>query len=162
MFTVDHRVGILGALGGSMALDGGVCPCCSTALLAACVASNDVEVHGDNVQSPSSSLIVPVHEAVGSCDNSYPVVLALELWQIPRQEHTIIDSPSELLEPLLIMHIHQSRCCPPGLMGVYRFALPFCTVERGKRQDLMGNNMLPFNVVCPHSPEHMEQLIKGI
>ena len=106
--------------------------------------------------------VVPVHEVVGFCNNLCPIMLALELWQIPRQKHTIIDGPSKLLEPLLIMHIHQSRCCPHGLAGVYGLASPLCAAERGKRQDLIGNNALPIKVIYPHSSEHMEQLIKGI
>ena len=53
MFTVDCRVGVLGILGGSVALDGVACLHCSVALFEACVASNDMEVHGGNGQSPS-------------------------------------------------------------------------------------------------------------
>ena len=99
---------------------------------------------------------------VGTRDDPYPVMPVLELWGIPRQEHAIIDSLSELLEPLLIIHIHQSRHVLTGVVGVYGFALPLHTVEQGKQQDLIGNNTLPVDVVHPHSPKHMEQLIQGI
>ena len=50
MFTVDHSVGDLGALdggvGNSVGLDGGACPHCCMALLAARITSKDAAVHG--------------------------------------------------------------------------------------------------------------------
>ena len=39
---------------------------------------------------------------------------------------------------------------PTSVAGVYGFASPFCTTERGKQQDLIGNHALSIKVICPH------------
>ena len=49
-----------------------------------------------------------------------------------------------------------------GAAGVYGFASPLHIMEEGKRQDLIGNHGLLIEVICPHPPEHMEQLIQCI
>ena len=73
------QAGVLGVLSGGVALDGGACSCCSAALLAACVASNGMEVH----VGQCSESCHPVHEVVGFCNNSCPVVLALKSGKSP-------------------------------------------------------------------------------
>ena len=73
--------------------------------------------------------VSPEHEAVGTHDDPCPVMLVFELQGIPRQKHTIIDSPNKLLEPLLIIHIQKSRCVPSGVAVVYGLASLLHTVE---------------------------------
>ena len=74
----------------------------------------------------------PEHQVIGTHHDLHQVMLALELWGIPGQEHTIITGQGKPLEPLLIIHINHGRCISMGVVGVYRLASPCHAMEQGK------------------------------
>ena len=77
-------------------------------------------------------IILPLDQVVSTCHDLHPVLATLQQQGIPRQEHAIINSPDQLLEPFLVMHIHHGRHIPLSAAGVYRFASLLCAMEGGK------------------------------